>query len=91
MLPVNATAVGSAAYISEGVYYIRGHFVNVPSAYLLLDQYGNNPSYRVGLEVLESIITPEDDEVLMIMLLELQTILHLVLIDLELKHNLLKD
>ena len=62
LLPVNATATGSAAYISEGVYYIRGHFVNVDSAYLLLDQYGNNPSYRVGLEILESIVTPEDDE-----------------------------
>ena len=62
LLPVNATAVGSTAYISEGVYYIRGHFVNVDSAYLLLDQYGNNPSYRVGLEILESIVTPEDDE-----------------------------
>jgi len=62
LLPVNATGTGSAAYISDGVYYIRGHFVNVPASYLLLDQYGNNPSYRVGLEILESIITPEDDE-----------------------------
>ena len=62
LLPVNATAVGSTAYISEGVYYIRGHFVNVSDKYLILDQYGSNPSYRVGLEVLESIVTPEDDE-----------------------------
>ena len=62
LLPVNATAIGSTAYISDGVYYIRGHFVNVPSNYLILDQYGSNPSYRVGLEVLESIVTPEDDE-----------------------------
>jgi len=62
LLPVNATAVGSTAYISDGVYYIRGHFVNVPSSYLILDQYTSTPSYRVGLEVLESIITPEDDE-----------------------------
>ena len=62
LLPVNAIAQGSSAYISDGVYYIRGHFVNVPSNYLILDQYGSNPSYRVGLEVLESIVTPEDDE-----------------------------
>ena len=62
LLPVNATAVGSTAYISEGVYYIRGHFVNVPSSYIILDQYGSNPSYRVGLDILESIVTPEDDE-----------------------------
>ena len=62
LLPVNAIAQGSTAYISDGVYYIRGHFVNVPSNYLILDQYSSNPSYRVGLEVLESIVTPEDDE-----------------------------
>ena len=62
MLPVNATAVGSTAYISEGVYYIRGHFVNVPSSYLILEQYASNPTYRVGLDILESIVTPEDDE-----------------------------
>ena len=62
LLPVNATAVGSTAYISEGVYYIRGHFVNVPTNYLILNQYDGNPSYRVGLEILESIVTPEDDE-----------------------------
>ena len=62
LLPVNATAVGSTAYISDGVYYIRGHFVNVPSSYIILNQYDSNPSYRVGLDILESIVTPEDDE-----------------------------
>ena len=62
LLPVNATSVGSAAYISEGVYFVRGHFVNVPSSYIILEQYSSDPSYRVGLEVLESIVTPEDDE-----------------------------
>ena len=61
LLPVDATAVASTAYINEGVYFIRGHFVDVPSSYLILDQYSNNPSYRVGLEVSESIVTPEDD------------------------------
>lgn len=61
MLPVNSVAIASAAYINAGVYFMRGHFVDVPSAYLILDQYSNNPSYRVGLEVSESIVTPEDD------------------------------
>ena len=53
--------VGSTAYISDGVYFIRGHFVDIQSAYIILEQYDNNPSYRVGFEVSESIITPEDD------------------------------
>jgi len=61
MLPVDASQIGSTAYISEGVYFIRGHFVDIPSEYIILDQYTNNPSYRVGFEVSESIITPEDD------------------------------
>ena len=61
MLPDNASAVASAAYINEGVYFIRGYFVDVPTGYIILDQYTNTPSYRVGLEVSESIITSEDD------------------------------
>jgi len=61
LLPVDSTAVASTAYINAGVYFIRGHFVDIPSSYLILDQYSNNPSYRVGLEVSESIVTPEDD------------------------------
>ena len=61
LLPVDSTAVASAAYINNGVYFIRGHFVDVASANLILEQYSNNPSYRVGLEVSESIVTPEDD------------------------------
>ncbi|AIX22850.1 virion structural protein [Synechococcus phage S-MbCM6] len=61
LLHINAINVGSAAYIEEGVYFIRGYFVDVPSSYILLEQYSSNPSYRVGLEIYESIITPEDD------------------------------
>ena len=61
LLPTAATQVGSVAYVQEGVYFIRGFFVDVPYQYILLDQYGSNPKYRIGLEILESIITPEDD------------------------------
>ena len=62
LLPVDATGVGSVAYISDGVYFIRGHFVDVPTSYIILEQYSSSASYRIGLEVFESIITPEDDE-----------------------------
>lgn len=62
LLPTNALSVGSAAYIQNGVYFIRGYFVDVPQQYIILDQYSNNPSYRIGLQVSESIVTSEDDE-----------------------------
>jgi hypothetical protein len=62
MIPNEATAVASVAYVNTGVYFIRGHFVDVKSQYIILDQYAKDPSFRVGLEVSESIITPEDDD-----------------------------
>lgn len=46
-------AIGSAAKITEGVYFIRGFFVTVPKQTVILDQYTNKPSYRVGLFINE--------------------------------------
>ena len=51
----NSTSVGSAAKIGEGVYFIRGFFVTVSQQTVILDQYGNTPSYRVGLLIDEEI------------------------------------
>lgn len=58
----NATSVGSAAFLSEGVYFLRGTFVKVPTQTLILDQYTNSPTYRVGLYVKEEIITADQDD-----------------------------
>jgi hypothetical protein len=52
----NSTAVGSAAKIEEGVYFIRGFFVTVAKQSVILDQYTNSPSYRVGLLISEELI-----------------------------------
>jgi hypothetical protein len=61
LLPNGGTTIASTAYVNTGVYFIRGYFIDVPYQYVILDQYGQDPSYRVGLEVSESIITSEDD------------------------------
>ena len=58
----DATAVGSAAFISQGVYYVRGFFVNVSDQTIILDHYSNTPSYRIGLQVREIIVNAKDDE-----------------------------
>ena len=58
----NATSIGSAFTITEGVYFVRGQFVRVATETLILDQYSNTPNYRVGLFVNEEIITPDIDE-----------------------------
>ncbi|MEK9698453.1 MAG: DUF4815 domain-containing protein, partial [Candidatus Poseidoniales archaeon] len=65
MLPSAATAIASSAYINEGVYFIRGHFVRVAEQRIILDKYTNTPSYRVGLNVTETLETPEEDSSLL--------------------------
>jgi len=59
-----ATSIGSAASIGEGIYFIRGTFVRVEKQTIILDYYTNTPSYRIGLRVDEQIITAKDDSTL---------------------------
>ena len=61
-IPQNCASVGSSFSISEGIYFIRGYFVNVNSETLILDQYSNSPNYRVGLYIEENIINADIDE-----------------------------
>ena len=60
----DATTDGSAFVVSEGVFFIRGAFVTVPSQLLILDQYGTTPSYRVGLTIREQLISSDTDPLL---------------------------
>jgi hypothetical protein len=53
--------IGSAAYITEGVYFLRGFFVTVPLQSIILDQYSNFPSYKIGLSISETIVTADTD------------------------------
>ena len=57
----SATATGSAFGVSKGVYFIRGIFVDVPTSLIILDPYSAEPSYRVGFEILEEVISANDD------------------------------
>ena len=58
---VASTHEGSSAAIQQGVYYINGFHIQVDSTTLILDKYTNTPSYRIGLTVTESFVTPNDD------------------------------
>ena len=57
----SATATGSSANIEEGVYFVRGQFVRVTAQRIVLDKYTDTPSYRIGLGITETLITPEAD------------------------------
>jgi len=61
LVSTDATAIGSAAFISQGVYFIRGFFVNVSDQTLILDHYTNNSSYRIGLQINELLVNAKED------------------------------
>ena len=62
--PINSTSIGSAVFLTEGVYFLRGTFVKVPSQTLILDAHKSDPSYRVGLEIFEEVISSGQDNTL---------------------------
>ena len=60
--PTDCTSTGSALFLSEGIYFLRGSFVKVDEQVLILEPHANNPSYRVGFEILEEVITSSQDQ-----------------------------
>jgi len=61
LIDEDATAVGTSVGIADGVYFIRGTFVDVAKDKIVLDAYRADSSYRVGLTILEEIVTAKDD------------------------------
>ena len=57
--------LSSLVSIQRGIYYVNGSYVLCDEQQLTLDKYTNTPSYRVGLEVNESVVTPEENETLL--------------------------
>jgi len=56
-----ANGLGSAMSIGEGVYFVRGSFAQIQSQTLILDQYNNAPSYRIGFNVVEDFVSADED------------------------------
>ena len=60
---VAATVGGSiVARMTKGVYFVRGMFLDVEPATLIVDKTSNTTSHRVGFKVTETIVTEEEDE-----------------------------
>ena len=63
-ISTDATSTAASYSVSEGVYFVRGTFVNVPTQTLVLSQYSNTPTGRIGLRILEETINSDEDETL---------------------------
>lgn len=53
--------IGSLAIIEEGIYYIRGFMTLVQAQTITLNKYNIIPTYKIGLEIIEEIVSSTDD------------------------------
>lgn len=60
-ISTNSTSEGTAVSVARGVYFVRGYFARVSDQTILLDQYSITPSYKVGFDIIEEIVTPDED------------------------------
>ena len=56
-----AMGYASAVKVSEGIYFINGYFVRNKEDLLIIEEYYDKPSAKVGFVISEEIITPEAD------------------------------
>jgi hypothetical protein len=61
----NFTGTGSVVSINQGIFYVDGYFVNVSPQTIVLDPYSATPTYRIGLEIDDSIVTESEDTALL--------------------------
>lgn len=59
------TGNGSICSIDDGIFFINGIFARVNRQTIILDRYTTVPSYRIGLEIQESIATENQDSTLL--------------------------
>jgi hypothetical protein len=56
-----AMGFASAVEVEEGIYFVNGYFVRCNKEILVIDDYYDSPSSKVGFKIQEEIITPEED------------------------------
>ena len=60
-----ASGAGSIIGVNEGLFYIGGYFLHVSPQSLILDTENNNPSTRIGLSIVETIVSSIEDSSLL--------------------------
>ena len=61
-IDLDCNQTGTYFAVDEGVYFIRGNFVNVNKESLILSQYTANPSFRIGFFINEQVVNSDVDE-----------------------------
>ena len=61
---VHSSGVASRISIGSGILFAKDHFIKVAAQNLILEKYSANGTYRVGYNIVESIVSDLDDSTL---------------------------
>jgi hypothetical protein len=61
----SSTGITTRVSISEGIVFAKDHFIRVEPQSIVLGKYNSYSSFKVGLNIVESIVTEEDDSTLL--------------------------
>jgi len=61
----SATGKGSAVSNDAGYYYFNGNFIRAAATTLILDNYTNTPTYKIGFQVSATVVASGDDSTLL--------------------------
>lgn len=61
----NSTGTASGFRISSGVVFSKGHFIWFPTQEVILDRYNDNPTCKVGFNIIETIVNSSSDSSLL--------------------------
>ena len=61
----SATGKGSAVSNDAGYYYFNGNFIRAAATTLILDNYTNTPTYKIGFQVSATVVASGDDNTLL--------------------------
>jgi hypothetical protein len=56
----SAMGYGTRADVGQGVFFVRGHFVQADSQNILISRYSSTPTTQLGFKVTEDIVTVDD-------------------------------
>jgi hypothetical protein len=56
-----AMGYATGVQVQEGIYFVNGYFVRNEEQLIIVDKYYDKPSAKVGFNIVEEIVTPEQD------------------------------
>lgn len=58
---IDPTGFGSLFGVDESSYYVHGKMVPITNQTIILDKYETTPSYKIGFDIVQSIVTADED------------------------------